>query len=320
MRDSEELGSEENEEKQPSQEAPDGEMPEGSEEELTPYERRRQAEREEWRRKAQAQERADEALEQEREEYAKTLEEGKIALIQLKQGVRSEDDEYFAPKDETKHYTFRQKVGNWFYHAWWWLVIAVFIVGVAGFLIYDAVTAPRPDMGIMTLSDQTVLTVEADKIITWAEQFCPDVNENDEQLIQSVIIPVSEKNMEENGNGPATYQSQLLMEFQSAMCMLVITDEPAEAYLTPKEMFVDLEALYPDCAFVDGFRLRLDKTDFAEQVGLSEPLSEGTYMALRVAADNMASLEEMQEAQDVAKTELDGIVAALSEGGAQDAS
>ena len=109
---------------------------------------RRDAELKERRR----QKAAAEAAEHSREEYAKELAEEKVDLIRLKQGVITDSDKVFRSDDAPKEYTLWQRIGNWFYHAKWWLGIAVFFVLLGAFLIYDYVTRENPDFRILVLS------------------------------------------------------------------------------------------------------------------------------------------------------------------------
>ena len=265
------------------------------------------------RRDAEIKERERQAAEAEaaykaREEYAKELAEEKVDLIRLKQGVITDSDKVFREEEPEKKYTVFQKIGNWFYHAKWWLGIATFFTLVAAFLIYDYVTRENPDVRLLLLTEHPVLYSESDKLCTWLQTMCADCNEDGEVLVQTVYIPVSKESMENSGNYSAAYNSQLLIQFQTATCMLVLVDPGAEAYLQPEEMFCDLEKLYPDCPAAEGYRLLLDKTDFAAQFGLTEPLHEGSYLALRIPAENMNTLEENQKAYDNAKALLDEMI------------
>lgn len=254
---------------------------------------------------------AEEAAYQAREEYAKELAEEKVDLIRLKQGVIEDSDKVFRERETEKQYTVLQKIGNWFYHAKWWLGIAAFCILVVSFLVYDYVTREDPDLRILLLTDDPEFYEETDKLTNWLQTMCPDYTADGEVLVQSVYIPVSKATMENSGTYSASYNTQLLVQFQSSTCMLVLVDPDAEEYLQPEDMFVDLTELYPDCSNVSGRRLLLDNTDFAEQAGLTHPLHEGSYLALRIPAENMSSAEEMQQAYDQAKTLLDEIVAAI---------
>ncbi len=254
---------------------------------------------------------AEEAAYQAREEYAKELAEEKVDLIRLKQGVSDGSEKVFRQEETERHYTVFQKIGNWFYHSKWWLGIAVFCVLVAAFLIYDAVTRPHPDFRILLLSDNTELYEKSQLLCDWMQTMCPDYNNDGKSSVSSVYIPVSTATMEMGGNYSMAYNSQLLVQFQSSTCMLVLLDADAEQYLQPDDMFVDLETLYPDLPNVKGRRMLLNDTDFANLFELEEPLRENTYLALRIPAENMNTLEENREAYDQAKAMLDEIAAAL---------
>lgn len=254
----------------------------------------------------------EEAAYQAREEYAKELREDKVDLIRLKQGVIGDSDKVFRAEEE-KTYTLLQRIGNWFYHSMWWLGIAAFIALVAAFLIYDYVTREDPDLRILLLTEHPTLYAQSDDMCSWLAESCEDYNGDGKTQVQAIYIPLSQRSMETTSNYAASYNSQLLIQFQTATCMLVLSDADAEQYLEPAEMFTDLSALYPDCPYAEGYKLLLDDTDFGAKFGLEEPLKEGSYLALRIAAENMNSLEENQTAYDHAKALLDQIVGQLSE-------
>ncbi len=271
-------------------------------------------EEEEKERKRQAA--AEEAAYHAREEYAKELTEEKIDLIRLKQGVITESDKVFREEEPQKQYTLWQKIGNWFYHSKWWLGIASFCVLLGAFLIYDYVSKENPDLNILILTDHPTLYAESDAFCDWLETMCPDYNTDQEVLVHSIYIPVNEQTMEMSGNYSASYNTQLLVQFQTSTCMLVLADDRTEAYLQPKDLYMDLTTVFPDCPYVNGYRLELDQTDFAEQFGLSEPLKENSYLALRIPAENMNSLEENQTEYNHAKELLGQIISCLHTKGA----
>lgn len=264
----------------------------------------REEEMKERRRQADEQEAAYQA----REEYAKELAEEKVDLIRLKQGVIDQSDKITGTAEPEKKYTLWQKIGNWFYHSKWWLGIASFCVIVAAFLVYDYVTREDPDLRMMLLTDHADLFAETDKLEAWLQTMCDDYTEDGEVLVRTIYIPVSKQSMEMSGNYSTAYNSQLLVQFQSCTCMLVLVDPEAETYLAPDDMFVKLDELYPDHSNISGRKFLLDHTDFAEQAGLSVELHPGSYLALRIPAENMNSQEETQKAYDEAKLLLDAIV------------
>ena len=72
--------------------------------------------------------------------------------MRLKQGVIEDSDKVFRDEEPEKHYTLLQRIGNWFYHAKWWLGIATFLALLGAFLIYDVVTRENPDLSVLLLS------------------------------------------------------------------------------------------------------------------------------------------------------------------------
>lgn len=273
--------------------------------------RRRAEELKERKRQADAEDAAYHA----REEYAKELAEEKVDLMRLKQGVITDSDKVFPEQEAEKHYTVWQRIGNWFYHAKWWLGIAAFVVLLGAFLIYDFVTRENPDLRILVLSANPDLDQQSPQLCSWLAEMCPDYNTDGEALVQTVYIPVSEMTMEMGGTSVAAYNTQLYVQFQSDTCMLVLSDTEAEKYLQPEDMFVNLKELYPDCPLAEDYRLHLDETNFSELTGVTAPLHEGSYLALRIPRENMNTAEEMQTAYDHAKLLLDQIVPQLKKTG-----
>ncbi len=254
---------------------------------------------------------AEEAAYQAREEYAKELAEEKVDLMRLKQGVITDSDKVFREEDAPKNYTLWQRIGNWFYHAKWWLGIAAFVVLLGGFLIYDYVTRVDPDLRILLLTENPQLEADAYLLCDWLADMCEDYNNDGKTLVDRVYIPVSKTTMEMGGTAVAAYNTQLYVQFQSDTCMLVLLDPEAEEYLQPEDMFVSMEELYPDCPFAEGRKLIIDGTNFVELSGVTTELKPGSYLTLRIPAESMSTQEDMQIAYDRAKALLDQIVPQL---------
>ena len=254
---------------------------------------------------------AEEAAYQAREEYAKELAEEKVDLMRLKQGVITDSDKVFREEDALKNYTLWQRIGNWFYHAKWWLGIAAFVVLLGGFLIYDYVTRVDPDLRILLLTENPQLEADAYLLCDWLADMCEDYNNDGKTLVDRVYIPVSKTTMEMGGTAVAAYNTQLYVQFQSDTCMLVLLDPEAEEYLQPEDMFVSIEELYPDCPFAEGRKLIIDGTNFVELSGVTTELKPGSYLTLRIPAESMSTQEDMQIAYDRAKALLDQIVPQL---------
>ncbi|MBQ8921999.1 MAG: hypothetical protein IJ060_07565 [Oscillospiraceae bacterium] len=256
---------------------------------------------------------ADEAAYQAREDYAKELQEEKIDLIRLKQGVIEDSDKLFPKEEKKKKYTLRQKIGNWFYHSKWWLGIASFCVILVAFLAYDYFSRKDGDVTVMILTDNVEVYIGADELCNWLETMCDDYNEDGTVLVNNIYVPVSDATMKSGASASSTSNMQLATQLETATCMLVLADRNARSYLEPERIFMDMEKLYPDCPLAEGYKLKISGTEFEKQLGLSEPLPEDTYLAIRAPLERMSSQKEMQKSYDHAKLLLDQIVAALTE-------
>ena len=310
------LSDEEKKPSEPEQTVPDTEeTPEEVSAFKNAWEMQAQQQREAELRERKRQAAAEEAAYHAREEYARELQEEKVELMRLKQGVITESDKVFPEQEPEKKYTLGEKIGNWLYHSKWWLGIAAFAVFIVGFLIYDYVTREDPDLRILQISENNDIYRHMPELTGWAAEHCEDYNGNGIVEVGLVYVPVSGDAMDSGTSDAESTNTQLMVQFQTATCMLVIADEASEHYLTPdgygSEIFTDLSALYPDCDAIDGYKLMLKDTAFAEKLGLTEPLSEDTYLALRIPSTNMESLEKNQLAYDRAKALLDQLMPEL---------
>ena len=194
-------------------------------------------------------------------------------------------------------------------------VRAVYGFGAAAWQSDDVrVTAFIPwedDVRVLLLTDCPALYAQTEQLNAWLSDKCIDYNGDKKVIAETVYIPVSKESMENSGNYSAAYNSQLLVQFQTSTCMLVLVDPEAEKYLQPEDMFLDMTKIYPDCPYAEGRRLLIDGTNFAELIGMTEPLHKGTYLTLRIPAENMNTQEENQEAYDRAKALLDSILEEL---------
>lgn len=270
-----------------------------------------QARREEELKERERQAAENEAAYQAREAYAKELNDEKIDLIRLKQGVITNSDKVFREQAPEKKYTLSEKIGNWLYHSKWWLGIAVFCVAVGGFLLYDHLTKVDADVNILMLTNDYMLYSKTPLLNEMAQKNLADYNDDDKSVASVIFVPISKSTME-NGNYSSSYNTQLLVQLQSDMCMLVIGDAEADGYMDTENLYVDLESLYPQYDFIEGDRVLLEKTTLSDWLALEEPLNEGAYLALRQPVGNMSGEEEMQKAYDEAIPVLESLLEQLA--------
>ncbi len=252
-----------------------------------------------------------EAAYQAREKYAKELYDERLDLIRLKQGVITDSDKVFPEQAPPKKYTLSERIGNWLYHSKWWLGIAVFCVALGGFLVYDYVTKVDADVNLLLLSNDYEVYNKSQILSDMMQRDLTDYNGDDRCVASVVFVPVSKSSME-TGNYSTSYNTQLLVQMQSNMCMLVIGDSESDGYIESEKIYAEIESLYPQYDFIDNDRILLKDTYFQEWLGTESELREGAYLALRLPTAGMSSQEDMQRAYDEALPVLESLMEQLA--------
>ena len=267
--------------------------------EIDEKERRMEEEAEEKRRLI-----LEEKKKKEREEYDRKIKQERIELMRLKQVVFSESDKIETTPDELPKLSFWKKIGNFFYHSKWWLIITVFIVGVFSYLIIDYITTVRPDMIVMVLTDDPTLQISNDYLSNYFEQYVDDRNDDGEVSVDIYPIPVNNDiSVSDYYTGNMT---KLSSQFQLADAIMIITDAVANEVILSDETLVDLEEIFPDNRNVRGTGFYIRDTDFMEQAGYPDTvLDRDICISLRKVTKTYDSIKEMQENYDYAFSVLE---------------
>ncbi len=242
---------------------------------------------------------AREKEEAERRAYEEQIRKERLELIRLKQGVIEESETIHEEHEEKKHYTFGQKVSNFFYHNKWWLGIACFFVAIGGFLTWQVVTTVHPDMIVLLLVDDDLLNAVSNAAISDVfEQYIEDENGDGKVVVDVYYIPASAATADQSGyTGDST---KLFAEFQIGEACIVISDEGADQFIVPDSTLYDLEEDFGQYAETEDMRFYLSGTQFAEDIGWTDaPLDEDIYIGIRSVRKTMDSEEKMQEVFDV---------------------
>lgn len=270
--------------------------------EIDEKERRMEEEAEEKRRLI-----LEEKKKKEREEYDKKIQQERIELMRLKQGVITESEMIPTKEDEKPKLSFWKRIGNFFYHSKWWLLITVFIVGVFTFLTVDYITTVRPDMIVMVLADDPTLQTSSVYLSDYFEQYVDDLNDDGEVSVDIYPIPVGDDiSTADYYTGNMT---KLSSQFQLADAIMVITDAVANKTILSDETLVDLEELFPDNRNVRGTGFYIRDTDFMEKIGYPDTvLDRDICIGLRKVTKTYDSIEKMQENYDYAYSVLEKIM------------
>lgn len=259
----------------------------------------REMEQQQQQEAAKARELARQAEEERKIEYEKQLREERIELMRLKQGVIDESETIREEQEEKKKYTFREKIGNFFYHNKWWLGIGSFFTFIVVFLVYQTVTTVHPDLIVMLVADDDYFNAQCTpQIAALFEQYVGDENGDGKVTVDVYYIPASEESSLKSGfTGDST---KLFAEFQMGEALIVISDSEADNYIVPDSTLEDLEPYFGEYAQTEDFRFYLSDTQFAETVGWAEGLDEDFYIGIRKVKDTFSFKEKMQENYDIA--------------------
>lgn len=252
---------------------------------------------------------AREKEEAERKAYEEQIRRERLELMRLKQGVIAESETIHEEHEEEKHYTFAQKVSNFFYHNKWWLGIACFFVAVGGFLTWQVVTTVHPDMIVLLLVDDDLLNAVSNAAISDVfEQYIEDENGDGKVVVDVYYIPASDTTADQSGyTGDST---KLFAEFQIGEACIVISDEGADQFIVPDSTLYNLEDDFGQYAETEDMRFYLSGTQFAEDIGWTEePLDKDIYIGIRSVRKTMDSEEKMQEVFDVSYPALGQFIA-----------
>ena len=222
-----------------------------------------------------------------RESYSKKLNQERIELMKAKQGIIEEDAVQLEP-EEKKVYTFKEKAGNFFYHNKLYIFIAIFLIGITSFLIYDFVTKVKPDITVMITKQDDFLMNNTDAVAKVLEQYCSDYNNDGKVKVEVLYTPSysEDTNSTEIYNNQA-YQTRLVAEFQSDQVIMFISDKETCEYLELDDgvSIADVSGIYPSDPNAQKLGYMLSGTKFAEQIGYKD-MPDTYFVSFRVPRDN----------------------------------
>lgn len=258
------------------------------------------------------------AKEKKRQEaYEKQLLEEKKELIKLKQGLIEESETIHEEEEAPAVMTPWQKFRNFIYHNKWWLGIGIIFALIVGFLIYNYVTKPRPDIVVLVIADNPEVGDYSD-LEGYIQSFTEDFNGNGKVLASVYYIQLSDNDYRNYANGT---DNKLTTQLQSADGVIVIGGKDLLDLFTDEEtgelddIFMDMGELFPGDPHIKDGRYYLKGTKFAEKIGTDEQyITDDLFIAVREPRDLLYSHEDdMQETLDKDLPVLEKIIADLSE-------
>ncbi|MBQ6180475.1 MAG: hypothetical protein IJK31_02175 [Ruminococcus sp.] len=276
----------------------------------------RQREQEELERKAEEKRLAREKARQ--EAYDRKILEDRKELIKLKQGL-IEDTEVV--HDEAAEAVVRrtpwQKFRSFIYLNKWWLMLVLIFGSIGGFLLYNFLTKPKPDIVVLVICDDLKIG-DNQKLEEYIESFSEDFNGNGKVLASVYYIQLSDNEYRNYANGT---DNKLTTQLQSADSVIVIGGKRLMDIFTDvktgqvDDVFMDMNELFPGNSHIKSGRFYLKGTKFAERIGLEDDdIPYDMFITIRKPADLLYSNEkDMQKTYDKDFPVLEKIIADLSE-------
>ena len=235
---------------------------------------------------------------QKREAYERQLQNERIELMRMKQGLVEESDsiQEEQPEEEIKM-SLGKKIGNFFYHNKWWLGLGVFFTGLVIFLAVDLLSKPNPDMVILMLCPNESIS-SSTYLESYFTEFGEDSNKNGEVLVSVYYIPYSDDEYQNYTKGVTNKLTTFLNNAEGVV--IIGNKQTTEDLLIPEDSLVDLSELYPDNPHVKDYFFYLKDTPFAERLGIpASEISDDMFFAVRKPKSLInASKEDMQETYD----------------------
>ena len=258
--------------------------------------RQREAEEAALREKLEAERR--EAEEKARAEYEKTLQDRKIELIKLKQGVIESSDVIKEVHEEKPKLTLSQKLSGMWYRSKWLIIFAAAMVFAFAYIIYDTATAEHPDFTVLAISSDTGLYYRSVELEEFMESYAYDANGDGEVsvLIYNITTDYGDPNT------ATSAQAQIMSQLQSGENVIIISDESTDFLMT------DFREDYPDSDRFTENGLLLNCALTREKLKW-EAMPDNLYIGVRSAARLLStSKDEMQEEIDKAMPVFEKIV------------
>ena len=244
-----------------------------------------------------------EAEEKQRSEYEKTLQDRKIELMKLRQGVIESSDIVKEERSEEVKLTLGQRISGAWYRSKWLIIFVIVLIAAFSYIIFDTVTAEHPDYTVLVVSANSSLYYRTVELEEFFESFCDDINGDGEVnvMIYNISTDYSDPNT------ATASQAQLMSQLQSGENVLLISDHKTDFEL------IDFSEIYPDDDGITELGLLLN-CQFTRDALKWEAMPDDIYLAVRSPARLLSTAQEdMQKRVDQAMPVFERIREAVTE-------
>ena len=266
--------------------------------------REQEREEKELREKLEAERR--ETEEKERAEYEKNLQDKKIELVKLRQGVIESSDVVKEVHEEPQKLTLGQKISGVWYRSKWLIIFIVVVAAAFAYIIYDSATAVQPDFTVLAISDDTALYYRTVELEEFIESFADDINGDGKVnvMIYNISTDYSDATM------ASSNQVQLMSQLMTGENVIVVSDNEE----LPDFEFIDFRERFPDDEHITERGLLLS-SPLAKEKLKWEAMPDSLFIGIRSPEKLLATAKEQMQAHvDDATPVFERIRAAVESG------
>lgn len=213
-------------------------------------------------------------------DYEKHLQQERIELMRIKQGVQT-DAELVVPEEKVKvNYTRKEKRENYFYHYKTTTIVCICAAVLAGIFIYDIATTVHSDLEVMVVTPVAEF-YEPKPLEEAMTALATDINGDGKIVVSISSTPINDPTAE--GVDPQMYQANFARfagEMQLNSTLLMVADDSVIKRLDITEVMTDLTALYPENEKVTPLGYYISGTEFAKSMGM-EDISDAVFIGVR---------------------------------------
>lgn len=222
-----------------------------------------------------------EAEEKERAEYEKNLQDRKIELMKLRQGVIENSDVVKEIHEEKPKLTVGQKISGAWYRSKWLIIFVVVLIAAFAYITYDMVTAEHPDYTVLVVSSDSGFYYRTVEIEEFFEKFCDDRNGDGEVIVMVYNISTDYT----DPNAVTASQAQLMSQLQSGENVILMSDQPTDFAL------IDFREDYPDAENINEYGLLINCQTVRDALKW-EAMPEETYIGIRSSSKLLSTSED----------------------------
>ena len=222
-----------------------------------------------------------EAEEKARAEYEKTLQDRKIELMRLKQGVIESSDVVKEVHEEKPKLTLGQKLSGAWYRSKWLIIFVAVLLAAFAYITYDMLSAENPDYTVLVVSADTGFYYRTVEIEDFFKKFCDDRNGDGEVIVMVYNISTDYT----DPNAVTASQAQLMSQLSSGDNVIVMSDQPTDFEL------IDFRTDYPDASNINEYGLVINSQLVRDELKW-EAMPAETYIGIRKPAKLLSTSEE----------------------------